>query len=149
MLKITIHDSPESQTFQVEGKLVGAWAKELEQSWKTAASVRDRKALIVDLTGTLFIDDEGKRILRMLFKEGAFFRTADCMTASIVDEITGKAGNPWRGIMTYSLFLFLAIGVLKAADPPPLKLTLREAAQMALKQNPQIQIANLNIAKSR
>jgi hypothetical protein len=149
MLKITIHDSPESQTFQVEGKLVGAWAKELEQSWKTASSARDRKALIVDLTGTLFIDDEGKKVLRKLFNEGAFFRTADCMTASIVDEITGKAANPWRGIMTHCLVLFLALGVMKAADPPPLKLTLREAVQMALKQNPQVQIANLNIAESQ
>jgi outer membrane protein len=149
MLKITIHDSPESQTFQVEGKLVGAWAKELEQSWKTAALVRDRKALIVDLSGTLFIDDDGKKVLRKLFNEGAFFRTADCMTASIVDEITGMAANPWRGIMTHCLVLALALGVLKAADAPPLRLTLREAVQMALKQNPQVQIANLNIAESR
>ena len=30
MLKITIHDSPEALTFQVEGKLIGDWAKELE-----------------------------------------------------------------------------------------------------------------------
>ena len=97
MLKITIHDSPESQTFQVQGRLVGAWAKELEQSWKTAASVRHRKALIVDLTATLYVDDEGKKVLRKLFREGAFFRTADCMTASMVDEIIGKAAYPWRG----------------------------------------------------
>ena len=37
----------------------------------------------------------------------------------------------------------------KAADPAPLKLTLRDAVQMALKQNPQVQIANLNIAESQ
>ena len=30
MLKITIHESSDALTFQVEGKLVGAWAKELE-----------------------------------------------------------------------------------------------------------------------
>lgn len=149
MLKITIHDSPESQTFQVEGKLVGAWARELEQSWKTASSVRDRKARIVDLSGTLYIDEEGKRVLRKLFNDGAFFRTADCMTASIVDEVTGKAANPWRGILTSCLVLFLTVGAVNAAGPPPLKLTLREAVQMALKQNPQVQIANLNIVESQ
>lgn len=93
MLKITIHDAPETLTFQVEGKLVGAWAKELEQSWKTASSIRDRKALIIDLTEALYIDDEGKRILKRLFLDGAFFRTAGAMTCSIVDEITGKAPN--------------------------------------------------------
>src|ERR1700693_3338371 len=98
MLKITIHDGPEALTFQVEGKLIGAWAKELEQSWKTAASTRERKALIVDLTETLYIDEEGKRVLKKLFREGAFFRTAGAMTSSVVDEITGKSSTPWRGI---------------------------------------------------
>jgi len=51
---MTIHDGPEALTFQVEGKLISAWAKELEQSCKTGASTRERKALIVDLTETLY-----------------------------------------------------------------------------------------------
>jgi outer membrane protein TolC len=151
MLKITIHDSPEALTFQVEGKLVGAWAKELEHCWKTAASIRDCKALIVDLTETLYIDEEGKRVLSKLFQDGAFFRTAGTMTCSIVDEITGKSSNPWRGILTQSMLLLLVVaGVARGAeDPPALKLTLRDAVQMALKQNPQVQIANLGIAESQ
>jgi len=154
MLKITIHDGPEALTFQVEGKLIGAWAKELEQSWKTAASIRDRKALIIDLTETLYIDEEGKRVLKNLFRDGAFFRTAGAMTSSVVDEITGKSSTPWRGILTQSIILLLAVSVVKgAADPPAasptLKLTLREAVQLALRQNPQVQIANLNIAESQ
>lgn len=150
MLKITIHDSPETLTFQVEGKLIGPWAKELERCWKTAASIRNRKALIVDLTETLFIDEEGKRVLKSLFHDGAFFRTAGTMTCSIVDEITGKSSNPWRGILTQSMLLLLVVaGAIRAADPPALKLTLRDAVQIALKQNPQVVIANLNIAESQ
>jgi outer membrane protein len=150
MLKITLHDGPEALTFQVEGKLVGAWAKELEQSWKTASSIRNRKALIVDLTETSYIDDEGKRVLGKLFRDGAFFRTAGAMTCAIVEEITGKASNPWRGILTQSMLLLLVVGVARgAADPPPLKITLRDAVQMALKQNPEVQIANLNIVESQ
>jgi outer membrane protein len=151
MLKITIHDSSEALTFQVEGKLIGAWARELEQAWKAASSVRKRKALIVDLTETLYIDEEGKRVLAKLFRDGAFFRTCGTMTSSIVDEITGKSGNPWRGILAQSsLILLLAVGIARgASDPAPLKLTLRDAVQMALKQNPQVQIANLNIAESQ
>jgi outer membrane protein len=150
MLKITIHDSPEALTFQVEGKLVGAWAKELEEAWTTASEIRNRKALIVDLTETLYIDEEGKRVLAKLFRDGACFRTSGTMTSCIVDEITGKSRNPWRGILAQSLLLLLALGVARgAADPVALKLTLRDAVQMALKQNPQVQIANLNIAESR
>jgi hypothetical protein len=119
MLKITIHDDPEALTFQVEGKLIGGWARELEQSWKTSASIRDhRKALIVDLTETLYIDEEGIRVLKKLFRDGAFFRTAGAMTSSIVDEITGKSSKPWRGILTQSIVLWLAVSVVKgAADP--------------------------------
>ena len=150
MLKITIHDSSEALTFQVEGKLVGAWAKELEEAWKTASTNKNRKALIVDLTETLYIDDEGKRVLAKLFRDGAFFRTCGAMTSCIVDEITGKSGNPWRGFLTQSLLLLLAIGIARgASDPAPLRLTLRDAVQMALKQNPQVQLANLNIAESQ
>lgn len=149
MLKITVHDSSEAITFQVEGKLVGAWAKELEQAWKTSSLSRNRKALIVDLTETSYIDEEGKRILVKLFRDGAFFKTSGTMTSCIVDEITGKSCNPWRGILAQSLLVLLAVGIARGAtDPPALKLTLRDAVQMALKQNPQVQIANLKIAES-
>ncbi|HYL35615.1 MAG TPA: TolC family protein [Bryobacteraceae bacterium] len=148
MLKITMHDDPAALTFQVEGKLVGAWAKELEGAWSTAISMGNRKALVVDLTQTLFIDEEGKRVLTKLFREGAFFRSAGPLTDSIVADITGKRSRPWRGILTQSLVLLLAAGLARAADPPPLRLTLRDAVQLALKQNPEVQIANLNIAES-
>jgi outer membrane protein TolC len=153
MLRITLHDTPKALTFEVEGRLVGAWARELEQSWKTATSIGDGRAMIVDLRGTLYIDDEGKRVLKELSREGARFQTAGPMTGSIVGEITGKTSEPWGGILTQALVLLLVASVLKAADPPAepaaLKLTLRDAVQLALKQNPQIQIANLNIAESQ
>ena len=151
MLKITIHSSDEAVTFQVEGKLVGRWAAELEQAWTKQSSARNRKAFIVDLTETLYIDDEGKRVLATLFRDGAFFKTSGTMTSCIVDEITGKPRTKRRRMLTQSLLLLLvAAGIARsAADPAPLRLTLRDAVQMALKQNPQVQIANLNIAESQ
>jgi outer membrane protein TolC len=146
MLRITVQDSPAALTFLVEGKLVGEWAKELEQSWKQAASVRGHRALIVDLTETLFIDEEGRRVLGKLFREGAIFRAAGPMTASIVSEITGKAKKGLHGILAQSILLMLVATFAKGAAPQPLRLTLRDAVEMALKQNPQVQIANLNVA---
>jgi len=145
MLRITIEDSPEALTLRVEGKLVGAWARELEHSWKQSASIRGHRAPIVDLRETLFIDEEGRRVLAKLFREGAFFRTAGPMTESIVSEITGKSSFALRGALLPSLLLILvALGVRDAhAQPAPLRLTLRDAVDMALKQNPQVQIANL------
>ena len=31
MLRITVHDNPESLTFQLEGRLAGPWVRELER----------------------------------------------------------------------------------------------------------------------
>src|SRR6266702_4239890 len=44
-------------------------------------------------------------------------------------------------------FLALA-GTLFAQDAAPLKLTLRDAVQLALKQNPQVILANLGVSQS-
>jgi outer membrane protein len=146
MLRITTQDSPEALTFLVEGKLVGAWAKELEESWRQAAPNRGRRALIIDLSEALFIDGEGRRILAKLFREGAFFRTAGPMTESIVLEITGKSNCVLRGALPAISMLMLAATLAKAAPPEPLRITLRNAVEIALKQNPQVEIANLNVA---
>src|SRR5579863_8407759 len=151
MLRITMLESPEALTFLVEGKLIGEWAKELEESWKQAAGFRGRRAPVVDLSETLFIDDEGRRVLAKLFREGAFFRTACPMTESIIAEITGKSnyvsrGPIRRGALLPAILLMLAATAVKAATPQPLRLTLRDAVEMALKQNPQVQIANLSTA---
>ncbi|MGA2882384.1 MAG: TolC family protein [Bryobacteraceae bacterium] len=150
MLRITVLDNPEALTFRVEGKLVGQWAGELERSWKQAASIQGHRALIVDLTETQFIDEEGRRVLAKLFREGAFFRTAGPMTESIVSEITGKSRPAWQSTLAQSILLMLIAIAAKGAQPAPpsapLRLTLRDAVEMALKQNPQVQIANLNTA---
>jgi outer membrane protein TolC len=46
------------------------------------------------------------------------------------------------------ILLALAAGAF-AQDPAPLKLTLRDAVQLALKQNPQVILANLGLAQSQ
>jgi len=53
-----------------------------------------------------------------------------------------------RVIVLLVLPLLSAGGNLRAEDQPPLRLTLREAVQLALKQNPQRQIATLSVAQS-
>jgi hypothetical protein len=95
------------------------WAKELAQSWKQAEAVRGR-ALIVDLTETLFIDQ------------------------------TGKPSSARRGTILSSVLALLFATTVRAAQPhrtaTPVRLTLCNAVEMALKQNPEVPIANLNTA---
>jgi outer membrane protein TolC len=149
MLRITINDCPKALTFQVEGRLVGEWARELEHSWKEAAPARQNRTPVIDLTGVLFIDQEGKRVLTALFRDGARFRTSGPMTQSIVSEIKAKKKMP-LGLLAPSVLAILLTFSLRGAQPDPqpapLRLTLRDAVEMALKQNPQVQVANLNVA---
>jgi len=56
-----------------------------------------------------------------------------------------------RGLLVPALVLLAVATIAKAAQPDPqpsgpLKLTLREAVGIALKQNPRVQVANLNLA---
>lgn len=93
MLRITAHDNPRVLTLQLEGRLEGPWAAELEKCWKsTLASLRKPK-LRVDLTGVTFIDAAGKARLAAMHRKGAEFIASDCLTRAIVEEIT-KASRP-------------------------------------------------------
>ncbi len=91
MLRISVHDNQESLCFRLEGRLVGAWVKEVVQCWQNALN-RQRKAMLrVDLTGVTFIDDAGKACLAAMHRQGAEFVAADCETKAIVAEIAHSA----------------------------------------------------------
>jgi outer membrane protein TolC len=79
------------------------------------------------------------------------------MTKSIIEEVTGASksppareskGTPFKALALVFLPLLFFRTYARAQEKPPLKLTLHDAVQLALKQNPQVQIANLNLAES-
>src|ERR1035438_5251793 len=55
---------------------------------------------------------------------------------------------PWTMKLRIPILLALAASAF-AQDPAPLKLTLRDAVQLALKQNPRVILANLGVAQSQ
>jgi len=88
MLRITVRDSPESLTFQLEGRLAGPWVRELEDCWQTSQA-RQRKAVLrFDLTGVTFMDAAGKKFLAAMHTEGAEFLARGCLMRAHVTEIT-------------------------------------------------------------
>ncbi len=87
MLRITMHDNQESLTFQLEGRLAGAWVKEVEQCWQSTLARQRKPTLRVDLTGVTSIDKAGKACLEAMHRQGAELVAADCLTKEIVDEI--------------------------------------------------------------
>ena len=88
MLRITVHENPESLTFQLEGNLAGPWVREVEACRQRTLAGRRRPAVRFDLLGVTFIDAAGKAYLAAMHGQGAKFVAADCLTKAIVAEIT-------------------------------------------------------------
>lgn len=158
MLKISIHDTPTELRFQLEGRLIGPWVAEAEGAWQTAESARNGRRVVFDLSDITFIDDNGRELLERLHRSDVTLLGSDPMTRSIIEEVTGlpaqhrRQGDKCRRLIRFHgalpaiVAMLLANGV-HAAEP--LKLTLRDAVQTALKQNPQVAIAGLNIAQAQ
>lgn len=92
MLRITVHDNPESLTFQLEGALAGPWVRELEECWRRTFAGR-RSAVRFDLAGVTSIDAAGRDFLAAMHRQQAEFIAVDCLTRAVVAEIT-KAPIP-------------------------------------------------------
>src|SRR5882724_8948627 len=88
MLRITIHDNLESLTFQLEGRLAGAWVREVEECRQRLLADRSGITVRFDLVGVTFIDAAGKAYLADMHRLGAELVAADCLTKAIVAEIT-------------------------------------------------------------
>ena len=91
MLRISVHDSPQTVTFQLEGRLVGPWLRELETCWQDTVNQPRKPVLRIDLTEVTFVDAAGQACLAALYRQGAEFVAADCLTKAIVEEITQEA----------------------------------------------------------
>jgi ABC-type transporter Mla MlaB component len=88
MLRITVHESLEGVTLQLEGRLAVPWVHALTQCWQSTQACRHKPVVRVDLTAVTFIDAAGKACLASMHSQGATFVAGDLLTKSIVDEIT-------------------------------------------------------------
>ena len=90
MLRITLEDGADSDTFRLEGKLTGPWVDEFERSWHEFKDKAPLTPVNIDLCKVSFIDSEGKRLLAQMYLQGAELRAANLMTKYIVEEVTGR-----------------------------------------------------------
>ncbi len=175
MMKATQTQMGERIVIRVEGRLAGPWVAELDQSWSEAAATRGSRTLEVQLADVSFVDDAGKQLLRKLADAGTKLSAAGCLARAIVEELESKsaAKRPRWGakgaicLLAASLLIpFRAAAqqvpakavpmapskaqtrATQSGAPVTLRLTLHEAVLMALRQNPQVQISAINLAKS-
>ena len=91
MLKITVHDEPAARRLQVEGKLTGVSIAELEKTWLSERHASGAKPVEIDLTGMTSIDQGGKCLLSLLYRDGACLVAAGAKTKELIGEIANGA----------------------------------------------------------
>ena len=176
MLRITTDHKRGKLTLSVEGRLAGQWVAALEQCWRELLAATPRQKFSINLCGVSFIDNAGKILLREMHRLGGELIAEGCLNQAIVNEIVGvqeksevsqkkdKDSEEKKGttIIFYAVLfsLLLVPSIVRAqttANPSPLpavaptgvlKLTLEQAVNLGLKQNPTQQIAVLNALES-
>jgi hypothetical protein len=91
MLRITVHDRPESSTFQFEGRLVGPWVREAEECWQRALADSPKAMHRFDLTGVTSVDAAGKAFLAAARAKGVHLVACGCLMRAIVAELTNTS----------------------------------------------------------
>jgi anti-anti-sigma regulatory factor len=93
VLKIVVTETETETRVILHGQLAGQWVNELRSCWKRRRS-RTVQPWVVDLNDVTFIDANGERLLRTMFKKGTQFVASGIYTRHILDmvKIKGKRG---------------------------------------------------------
>ena len=177
MLRITTERKRGKVTLSVEGRLAGGSVSTLEQCWRELRAASPEETFRVDLCGVSFIDGPGKVLLKEIHRQGGRLLAEGCLNQAIVKDIMstekGEAKSGGEGekktsskgshIIFYAVLFSLLCGASagyaqspagqdaanQKADPTqPLKLTLDQAVNLALRRNPTAQIAVLQAAQA-
>src|SRR5580693_165977 len=152
MLKISFSEAPAEEKWILEGRLRGAWVRELRASWKKNHQTDKKRACIVDLNEVTFIDKAGERLLRSLRNEGAQFISGGCYVRHIVEQLKVRRKRKTSNLLASFLAVFGLVlfdttatkaqstTVLGSVPSGPardelVQLTLRDAIKMALGYN--------------
>jgi hypothetical protein len=90
--RVTIHDRAAEFRLAIEGGFTAAGAGEVEQCWRTAASIMDGRAFVVDLSGVASADAAATELLARMHESGARFVGGGREAARAVAAIAG--GEP-------------------------------------------------------
>jgi outer membrane protein TolC len=152
MLKISFSETPTEEKWILEGRLSGAWVRELRASWKKNHQTDKKRACILDLNDVTFIDKTGEGLLRVLRDEGAQFISGGCYVRHIVEQLEVRRKRKISNLLASFLAVFALVlfdttatraqntAVLGSVPSGPasdelVQLTLRDAVNMALRYN--------------
>jgi hypothetical protein len=93
MLRITVHNDVGATRLIIEGKLMGAWASELESCWRQATAAQPTPRVLVELIDVSFVDEEGGKLLKLMAEAGVELIAKDVLMKALVEEITEGGRN--------------------------------------------------------
>jgi len=86
-MRLTVEEDRHQTILRIEGRLVGPWTSELESTW-SGIDLGSRK-LILDISGMLFVDQSGKRVLKdILARTNCEIRANSPLTRDFADQIS-------------------------------------------------------------
>jgi anti-anti-sigma regulatory factor len=86
MLKITVGRIEATLWLKLEGNLAGPWVGVLEETWQKEASAAGQNTL-VDVSGVMFVDHEGRKLLAEMCRQGVCFQATGCFLPPLLEEI--------------------------------------------------------------
>ena len=87
-MKISTHEDGNLLTLQVEGRVIGDWAAELERFWNSFHPLLGARKLRLDLCGVVYVDCHGKQILQQIFAAtGAEILADSPLTKQFASEV--------------------------------------------------------------
>jgi anti-anti-sigma regulatory factor len=87
MMKIEIQEAGDQVVLQVEGRLAGAFAAELENCWRTTRAAQPERKISVDLKNVTCVDRAGRYLLQMMHRNGVPFLRAGLAVQDILEQI--------------------------------------------------------------
>ncbi len=93
MLRITVNNDNGATHLKIEGRLMGAWVRELESCWRQAMTRQPPPRIIVELTDVSFVDGEGGELLKPMAAQGVDLIAVDLLMKAFVEEITEGGRN--------------------------------------------------------
>jgi ABC-type transporter Mla MlaB component len=87
MLKITLEPGIEEARLKLEGDLAGTWVPELEEFWRTTRASHPGRAVCIDLTGVLRVDEAGRYLLALIHESGARMVSGGVEMKALLDSI--------------------------------------------------------------
>lgn len=147
MLRITVQENGTKRRIELAGRICGPWVAELEKTWQAAATCGSE--VEIDLRDVTGVDAAGRELLEKMHGAGARMIVCGVAMRALIEEFAAKA-LPRVVLLLAALILFPAVLARAQSEAPAtIRLTLRNAVNIALRQNPQVAIANLDLAESQ